>query len=180
MSLHEHVPHPHLRHRAEHGPVKIADGRPSGNLMTRFNTRAAVVVTRAVGTMYCAYAFAVLAFYGLPAGLKSGPAGFVQWASSQFIQLVLLPIIIVGSAVLAEVSDRLAKRQFEDVEAILHAQDQVAQHLAAQDEKILAILERIDANTALTQEVKAAVRAAASPATVMTPVAKPRGEGYRM
>lgn len=157
MSLHEHVPHPHVAHRREHGPVTVAGARPGGNPVTRFNTRAAVLVTRAVGTMWCAYAFCVLAFYGLPAALQGGPAGFVQWASSQFIQLVLLPIIIVGSAVLAEVSDRLAKRQFDDVEALLHGQSEQAAHLAAQDEKILAILERIDANTALTEQVKAAV-----------------------
>jgi hypothetical protein len=93
--------------------------------------------------MWCAYAFALLAFYGLPAGIHGGAAGFVQWASSQFIQLVLLPIIIVGSAVLAKTSDRLAKQQFDDVEAMLHAQDEQARHLAAQDEKILAILDAL-------------------------------------
>lgn len=143
MSLYEHVPHPHLIHRKETGPVKVSDVRPGGNPVARFNTRAAVIVTRAVGTMWCAYAFAVLAFYGLPAGIHGGAAGFVQWASSQFIQLVLLPIIIVGSAVLAEASDRLAQRQFDDVEAMLHAQDEQANHLAAQDEKILAILDAL-------------------------------------
>ncbi len=168
VSLHEHVPHPHIAHRKEHGPVKVADVRPSGNPVTRFNTRAAVIVTRTVGTMWCAYAFTVLAFYGLPAGLKGGPAGFVQWASSQFIQLVLLPIIIVGSAVLAQASDRMAKRQFDDVEALLHGQDEQAKHLAAQDEKILAILERIDANTALTEQVKAAVAPKAAPKRLAT------------
>ena len=162
MTLHAHVPHPHLKHRAEHGPVTVADSRPHGNPVTRFNTRAAVIITKAVGSMWCAYAFTVLAFYGLPAATHGG-AAFVQWASSQFIQLVLLPVIIVGSAVLAEASDRLASRQFDDVEAILHGQDQVAQHLAAQDEKILDILARIEANTALTEQVKAAV---AKPARV--------------
>ena len=175
VSLHTHVPHPHLAHRKAAGPVKVADARPHGNPVARFNTRAAVIVTRVVGTMYCAYAFCVLAFYGLPAALHGGPAGFVQWASSQFIQLVLLPVILVGSAVLAEASDRMAKRQFDDVEALLHGQDQAARHLAAQDEKILAILERIEANTALTEEVKAAVARASAPPTVMIPAAKPQG-----
>ena len=168
LSLHTHVPHPHIAHRREHGPVKVADVRPAGNAVTRFNTRAAVLITRAVGSMWCAYAFTILALYGLPAATHGG-AAFVQWASSQFIQLVLLPIIIVGSAVLAEASDRLAKRQFDDVEAILHGQDQAAQHLAAQDEKILAILERVEANTALTEEVKAAVAAAVPVKRLATP-----------
>ena len=148
MSLYDHVPHPHVARRKATGPVKIADVRPGGNPVTRFNTRAAVVVTRAVGTMWCAYAFALLAFYGLPAGLHNGAAGFVQWASSQFIQLVLLPIIIVGSAVLAAASDKLAKQQFDDVEAILHEQSQQASHLAAQDEKIIAIAAALDLDTA--------------------------------
>ena len=163
MSLYRHVPHPHIAHRKEAGPVKVADVRPSGNAVTRINTRAAVIVTRGVGTMWCAYAFTALALYGLPAGLKGGPAGFVQWASSQFIQLVLLPIIIVGAAVLASATDRMAKRQFDDVEALLHGQDEQAAHLAAQDDKILAILERIEANTALTEEVRAAIALASVP-----------------
>jgi len=157
LSLYKHAEHPHVAHRREAGPAKVADVRASGNPVTRFNTRAAVIITRAVGSMWAAYAFCVLAFYGLPAGLHGGAAGFVQWASSQFIQLVLLPIILVGSAVLAEASDRMARRQFDDVEALLHGQSEQAKHLAAQDEKILAILEQIEANTALTEEVKAAV-----------------------
>lgn len=160
MTLFEHVPHPHLNHRAEAGPVKVADAPAGKSPIARFNTRAAVIVTRGVGTMYCAYAFALLAVYGLPAALHNGPAGFVQWASSQFIQLVLLPIIIVGGAVLAEATDRMNKRQFDDVEALLHGQDQQAQHLAAQDDKILAILAAIQANTAVTEEARDAARAA--------------------
>ena len=163
MGLYEHVPHPHIAHREKHGPVKVADARPGGNPVTRFNTRAAVIITRAVGSMWAAYAFCVLAFYGLPAGLHGGAAGFVQWASSQFIQLVLLPIILVGSAVLAEASDRMAKRQFDDVEALLHGQNEQAGHLAAQDGKILAILKQVEANTALTEEVKVAIAQVKAP-----------------
>jgi hypothetical protein len=162
-SLHAHVPHPHLKRRAEQGPVKIADAQAGKGPVARFNTRAAVLVTRTVGTMYCAYLFALIAFYGLPTAVKGGPSALVLWVSSEFLQLVLLPVIIVGSAVLAEVTDRLARRQFDDVEALLHGQDQQAQHLAAQDEKILAILTQIEANTALTEEVRAAL--GASPRT---------------
>jgi hypothetical protein len=169
-SLFTHVPHPHLKHRAEQGPVTVAGGEAGKGPAARFNTRAAVIVTRAVGTMWCAYAFSVLALYGLPAALHNGPAGFVQWASSQFIQLVLLPIIIVGGAVLAEATDRMNKRQFDDVEALLHGQSEQAAHLAAQDDKILTILTQIEANTALTEQVKAALTASGTaPADGGTP-----------
>ena len=157
-SLHVHVPHPHLKHRAEAGPVTVA--KPGGSRVARFNTRAAVLVTRTVGTMYTAYLFALIAFYGLPTAIHGGPSALVLWVSSEFLQLVLLPIIIVGSAVLAEVTDRLAKRQFDDVELLIHGQDQQAQHLAAQDDKILAILAAIEANTAVTEEARDAARAA--------------------
>ena len=161
MSLYKHLEHPHVAHRREHGPVRVADTRPHGNPVARFNTRAAVLITRAVGSMYCAYLFCLLALYGLPPAMHGGSAAFVQWASSQFIQLVLLPIIIVGGAVLAETADRMNRRQFEDVEALLHGQSEQAAHLAAQDEKILAILDRLDTGTeggltAVLAEAKAA------------------------
>lgn len=161
-SLYLHVPHPHLKRRAEQGPATIASAQAGKSRVARFNTRAAVLVTRGAGTMWCAYAFCVLAFYGFPAALHGGPAGFVQWASSQLIQLVLLPIILVGSAVLAEASDRMAKRQFDDVEALLHGQSEQAAHLAAQDDKILAILAELAANTQVTEQVKAALTGAAA------------------
>lgn len=148
VTLYRHVPHPHLRRRAEQGPVTVAGSRPRGSPAARFNTRAAVLVTRGVGTMWTAYAFTLLAFYGLPAALHGGPAGFVQWASSQFIQLVLLPVILVGASVLAGATDRMAKRQFDDVEALIHGQSEQAAHLAAQDEQILAIVDLLRLDTA--------------------------------
>jgi hypothetical protein len=157
-SLYLHVPHPHLKRRAEQGPVTVA--KPGGSPVARFNTRAAVLVTRTVGTMYTAYLFALIAFYGLPTAIKGGPSALVLWVSSEFLQLVLLPIIIVGSAVLAEVTDRLAKRQFDDVELILHGQSEQANHLAAQDDKILAILAELAANTQMTQQARDAAIAA--------------------
>lgn len=114
--------------------------------------------------MWCAYAFTALALYGLPAASHNGTSGLVQWASSQFIQLVLLPIIIVGGNVAAEVTDRMNKRQFDDVEALLHGQNEQAAHSAAQDEKIIAIEEKIlgivttlQKNTAIITEIHDAV-----------------------
>jgi hypothetical protein len=157
LSLHEHTQHSHVNRRAKEGPIIVANVSQDASVITRFNTSAAVVVTKAVGTMWCAYAFTVLAFYGLPAALHNGASGFVQWASSQFIQLVLLPIIIVGGAVLAEATDRMNKRQFDDVEALLHGQNEQAAHLAAQDEKILAILAEVHANTTLLGTMRDAI-----------------------
>ena len=145
MSLYRHVPHPHLARRKKEGPIRVADVLPAtGNPVTRFNTRAGVLVTRGASAPCGVLTLSPAGVVRAARRLRGGPAGFVQWASSQFLQLVLLPVVLVGSAVVAEVSDRIAKRQFDDVEALLHGQDEQANHLAAQDEKILAILERLE------------------------------------
>src|SRR5437868_15404897 len=66
----------------------------------RFNARLALVITKSVGTMWTAYVFAVLALVSLPAALASHDVIIiVAWTAQTFLQLVLLPIIIVGQNV---------------------------------------------------------------------------------
>lgn len=70
-------------------------------MFTKINAvldRAAVFITSAVGTMWCAIAFALLALSSLPSSLGS-VRDFVQWLSTTFLQLVLLSIIMVGQRV---------------------------------------------------------------------------------
>ena len=65
--------------------------------MDEFNNRLALKITRAVGSMWCAYAFAAIALVSLPAALGSGSLiVIVAWVAQTFLQLVLLSIIIVG------------------------------------------------------------------------------------
>lgn len=60
-------------------------------------------ITRGVGTMWCAYAFAGLSLVSLPAALSSGDAlTIVSWIAQTFLQLVLLPVIMVGQAIEAK------------------------------------------------------------------------------
>lgn len=138
--LYKHRPHEHIEARKFEGPVKIRDGA------SKFNAKLGLHITMAVGTMWCAYAFTVLALYGLPAAMHGGAGGFVQWASSQFIQLVLLPIIIVGQNLQANAADKRAEQTYRDAEAVLAEALKIQEHLAAQD----ALLERLaghDENT---------------------------------
>jgi hypothetical protein len=155
-SLFEHVPHPHREHRAESGPPTVAQAvaeHPSLNL------RIAAWGTKRFGSMPMFYAFVI---YGaLGAVFVAYQATLLYW--SNWIQLWSLPLIMVGGIVLGIASDRQAKQQFQDVEAILHGQDQVAAHLSAQDDKILAALDAIAANTAITEAVRVAVAEAGSP-----------------
>ena len=86
-----------------------------------FNAKLAVIITSGVGTMACAYLFALLAFVSLPAILieanvlkrsdvpvfftKPGLILIVSWIAQTFLQLVLLSIILVGQRVQSAASD---------------------------------------------------------------------------
>ena len=51
--------------------------------------------------MWCAYVFTILALFALPSAIKQGTYFIIVWLSSSFLQLVLLPIIIVGQNIQA-------------------------------------------------------------------------------
>jgi hypothetical protein len=58
--------------------------------------RAALVITNAVATMYCALAFTALTLVSLPDAIRGGTSVLIQWIAQTFLQLVLLSIIMVG------------------------------------------------------------------------------------
>lgn len=85
----------------------------------RWNAWLAVKITRVVGSMWCAYAFALLAFVSLPAALRShDPVILIAWVSQTFLQLVLLSVIIVGQNVQAVASDARAEADHQTLEAV--------------------------------------------------------------
>jgi hypothetical protein len=133
----ERVPHPRIAERRAAGPPKIADP------LVGFNGRLALLITTVVGTMWCAYAFAVLALIALPSALGSGPLAIVQWISQTFIQLVLLSIIMVGQNILGKASDRRAAMTYADADATFHEAEQIQAHLRAQDDALNAMLEKM-------------------------------------
>jgi hypothetical protein len=137
------VPHPHIEKRKAQGPPKVADQLPQTGIAA-LNARFGVFITVVVGTMWCAYLFTILALISLPAAIKThDKIIIVAWVAQTFLQLVLLPIIIVGQNVQAAASDKRAEATYEDADAVLHTAMQIQQHLEAQDaaiEKILASL----------------------------------------
>ncbi len=89
-----------------------------------FNAKLALVITRSVGTMACAYLFAAIALVSLPAAISSGQVIIiVAWVAQTFLQLVLLSIIMVGQSVQAAASDARAAKEFADTETILDRLD---------------------------------------------------------
>ena len=129
----EHKPHSHIVDRAKTGP-HLTENEHLG-----FNGRFAMIITNAVGTMWCAYLFALLALISLPEAFHSGTAALIAWIAQTFLQLVLLSVIMVGQKVAAKASDKQALQTYKDAEAILQIQDEL--------HRLIKI------NTDLTQEI---------------------------
>lgn len=139
MTIYQHVRHPHIASRLADRPVKVLDLLPRGTAINRFNTKVAIVITKAVGSMYCAYAFAVFDLISLPAAIRSGAPAVVTWVAQTFLQLVLLSVIMVGQNVQGAAADKRAEATYNDASAALHELAHVQGHLAAQDELLTAI-----------------------------------------
>jgi hypothetical protein len=88
-----------------------------------FNAKVAVLITRLVGTMWCAYLFAIIALIGLGPALKPGGEGIISWIAQTFLQLVLLSVIMVGQTVQSLAADARATNTFKDAEVILDRLD---------------------------------------------------------
>jgi hypothetical protein len=143
MAIYQHIRHPRIAARRADRPVKVADLLPRGTAVNRFNTRVALVITQAVGSMWCAYAFALLDLISLPAAIRNGASGVVTWLAQTFLQLVLLSVIMVGQNVQAAAADKRSEATFHDASATLHEVAHVQGHLAAQDELLTRIAEKI-------------------------------------
>jgi len=130
MKIYEHIPHPHLESRKMRipKPKAIADGR-----LARINMHVGDKVTQGVGTMWCAYAFAIIAFISLPEAIHTGTSALISWIAQTFLQLVLLSIIMVGQKVASAAGDARAANTYQDVEILLHEMDGIKKHLSAQD-----------------------------------------------
>jgi hypothetical protein len=108
---------------------RTVDHLPADTAYQRFNKRLAMFITQNIGTMTCFWLFCVISLSSLLAVMYAahiiGPVGFltangfilvVSWTSQNFIQLVLLPALMVGQNLQNEAADARAAKTFEDVE----------------------------------------------------------------
>lgn len=143
MTLYEHVPHWRVADRSKAGPPTTAAAAVHVHGQGRYgrvNRWLAVKVTNGVGSMTCAYLFAVLALISLPDALKAGKPAIVSWVAQTFLQLVLLSIIIVGGNVAAAAADARSQATYLDADMILHHCLELQAHLEAQDEVLTKLI----------------------------------------
>jgi hypothetical protein len=135
-------------HRHTREAISLHGLRDDIKRVDGINAKVAVFLTNIVGSMWCAYIFAVIAFLGLPAALKPGGEGIISWIAQTFLQLVLLSVIMVGQNVQAEAGDLRAQHTYDDTVEILDRLDvhttggikDLADRINALETKVLAAL----------------------------------------
>jgi hypothetical protein len=111
----------------------------------KFNNRLAVIITRSVGTMWAAYLFVLIALISLPQAWAAFIGGDtvtgIAWLSQSFLQLVLLPIILVGQNVISAAQDARVEADHETLSAI-HALNVQQLQLLEVQQNILELIQR--------------------------------------
>lgn len=110
---------------------RTVDHLPAATGYQRFNKKVALMITKNVGTMTTFWLFCAWSLLSLPAVLSAfGPfahvfpswlirasiIALVAWVAQTFLQLVLLPALMVGQNLQNEAADARASKTFEDVE----------------------------------------------------------------
>ncbi len=118
-----------------------------GGAIGRFNNRLAVLITRSVGTMWAAYVFTMISIASAVAVITNSTfwTAVSVLISQTFLQLVLLPVIIVGQNVISAAQDARAEADHETLVA-LHTMNVRQLAMLEQQEKILEYLRGKGAN----------------------------------
>jgi uncharacterized membrane protein len=115
---------------SDHIPVNVNVQHEEEKQEAGINQKIAIALTKGVGTMVCAYLFALLAIIGFP-GFSASPTQWVQWTSQTFIQLVMLSVIMVGQSVLGRKQELQAEQQYQTTVKTYADTEQIMQHLDA-------------------------------------------------
>jgi hypothetical protein len=128
--------HPYVTH-----PRELME--KESRIIFRLNSWLAVKITNAVGTMWCAYAFFILDLLMLPPVIKAASAMvWVTYIAQTVLQLILLPIIMVGQNVIQSQNEAKADTDHKTLTYLATLQDEQMQELKAQTE-ILVRLEEL-------------------------------------
>lgn len=109
--------------------------------ISKFNYWLAVKITNGVGTMWCAYAFFLIDLVMLPPVIQShNIMVWVTYIAQTVLQLVLLPIIMVGQNVIQAQNEAKADTDHKTLTYLATLQDEQMQELKGQTE----ILKRLE------------------------------------
>jgi hypothetical protein len=105
--------------------------------ISKFNKWIAVKITKSVGTMWCAYAFLIIDLFMLPPVIQANSVMvWVTYIAQTVLQLVLLPIIIVGQNVIQSLNEAKADADHQTLTYLATLQDEQMQELKNQSEML--------------------------------------------
>ena len=140
----DYVPHPHISARKALRS-KMADAVIAGKIRPTLNDRLGLGITKRVGTMWAAYAFFAISLIALPMVISRGDTvEIIGWVTQTLLQLVLLPIILVGQNMQSRASEKRAVLTYEDAAAVLDEAMKIQKHLEQQDKVLGHLIERIE------------------------------------
>jgi len=179
MAKFEYNQHPHATTRNQTHPgaqFKLKQQQRAKRPGTLgLNDKIGLGITKRVGTMWAAYLFFALTLVSLPAALTSGNLIIiVSWFAQTFLQLVLLPIIIVGQNIQASEAEKRAIATYDDATAILEEAKQIQKHLESQDailDKLINDLARVEGHV-VGKKTEVKMPAAAKTGVKKKPAAK--------
>lgn len=106
----------------------------------KFNNALALKITNGVGSMWSAYLFALLSLFSLPAILvlvspslrhdfpkwiiAASLITLIAWISQNFLQLVLLPVIMVGQNVIQDHQEAKAETDHQTLTYLANLQEE--------------------------------------------------------
>lgn len=132
--MNEQKKHPYVMH-----PKEFVKKELKG--IKKLNYWIAVKITNGVGTMWCAYAFLIIDLFMLPPVIKANSVMvWVTYIAQTVLQLVLLPIIMVGQNVIQAQNEAKANTDHKTLTYLATLQDEQMQELKSQTE----ILQRLE------------------------------------
>lgn len=131
------TPNKHVIH-----PKELLKKEESG--FATFNRKFAVWIGTHVGSMYCFYLFNVLALLSAKAAFEThNLVPIINWVSSNWIQLILLPAIMVAQNVAQAATDAKAATDHQTLTYLANLQEEQMTELKNQTE-ILDFLKKHD------------------------------------
>ena len=120
---HNHQPHPHLLERTKHQPQHAGKLHKAG--MSR-QDKIAKFICDWVGTMYAAYLFTLIAFIALPQAIEShSTTVLINWFSGNWMQFVLLPIIMVAGNLASRLINHFIEESYKN-SVLIYKDNQVS------------------------------------------------------
>jgi hypothetical protein len=127
--------HPHVMH-----PKELLKKDFKG--ISKFNYWLAVRITNGVGTMWCAYAFLIIDLLMLPPVINANSVMvWVTYIAQTVLQLVLLPIIMVGQNVIQSQNEAKANTDHNTLTYLATLQDEQMMELKNQTAILLKLEE---------------------------------------